>query len=480
MKRTPTITAFLLICSLLCSLLFMACSGDKHEDNAPADTDEPALVRAVPTTTINMRQQPFPDANITTRFGTADTLQVLSPAENGEWIYVLAKKGGQGYEGFVSENYVTYIGPNTVDQLPLTDDMDESERNRGAIEAAAAEKAKDAVWPIWLIVTLAVISSAVCVSMSEMYNYRSYLKGGAPSVWPGYIAVALSLGALAYVCWSVLQVRTGSSRLDLYFAAMVLSVGAPAAVIPWRIRISGLDSPRDRDKELNARVLWGYVMASLGWLALLVPLCYLALDMGHPWTFAVCEDTFWNMVLFMVVYAVVGIAFAKVIWPWGVVNTLFGTMPSTVLWWLDLVVCYVLFRFAHGMLYDAFSGFNYLAGLFLGFCVSCLTLGVLYGDLAQLRCVNCHSFAGEHEGTTDQGYDYSTSDEWRSISNSSVNSRYGGEVSDAEARVRVTKATHRWQTHHRCAVCGEHWDLNHSHSKDVDEQVMEKRWTETR
>ncbi len=462
MKLISFKSLFVLLGIVLGSMMFTAYGQEE------VVTEGEVLVQAVPTSNINLRGYPGPDGNVVTTVGPTDTLRVCYPPERGEWIYIVVKKGSQGYEGFVSDKQVKYIGPNSVDELPLTDDAYESEDGQQP----------DSLWPWWLIATIFVVSMDLCVWMYKWYDYRDNLRYGEHSVWPGYTVVILSLAALVYVCWRIVTIRAHAFETTIWDAAMVLSVGIPAAVIPWRIAISAMDNKKDRTQDDSARRLWGITMAYVGWLALMIPIGIFVLEIGHPWHIVACKDTFWNMILFLAALAFAGVVLAKFIWP-VVVKYLFDSMPQVLLLLANFIVAWAFFRFAHGVFYDTFSGFNYLLGLFLGLLLAMYIFGTMCGELNEVRCPRCHSFAGHHVGTTDLGTSISSHTETRDISNSSIRSPYGGEVSNAKSHVRVFTQKHSWQTHHICGVCGEDWTMTHSSSKDVGEQELKRTYDVT-
>lgn len=338
----------------------------------------------------------------------------------------------------------------------------------------------------WLIIAgLFLLQTALLATFNDTYDYQQNIirRTGVSksdfkpaSVWPGYAAVFVSLLLTAWQLWGIVDMRGSASSTDFFYLGLVLSTGLVGAVLPWRIHLSSLYEPSDdnpRGRSMCAKFTGGVC-----WLLLLVPIV-VALMGIHTWfTLRFDFTSVWAMVITVAVVLIAYYIMLAVVMN-HTVAFLLMSMNSMQLGVAYFFVALSLGWIGFNVVWDTFDGLTAVFGAVLTFFGMLWVYVTCYCQVRYHRCGHCHNYAGLTTGTTDHGYSYSTSDEWRGTSDSKIRSKRSyAEVEDAQKLVRTTYRHHKWTDHQVCGVCGDKWDIDQETKRAVGEQVLGHRWTE--
>ncbi len=451
------------------------------------------LTVGVPKTIVNLRTGPGTDYEIVTGLLTTDTLTILSDTSvEEEWFYVETLKGKNGY---VSAKYISIIGevasfdyPKAVQNAETAPIAGERSDDNPGPGSGAAKSTFLTAYPTFIMspgpgtlimLVLFVVSIVLCIWLSRWYNYT--IKPGSRrnfSVAIGYTVVALSMIFTIFEIAGIFSIRDVASTWDIVFAMMILSTGLPMAIIPWYIRLSGRYSLYDHSK--SDRVVWGERIGFIGWVILLMPLCIFYIQGASYLDLSIGDDSFGGMLINLGIYAVAGFVFCKYIWCYIIVKYLFKSMSSAILWLLNAVLVVGIGRYVYEVFYDSYNGLNFIVAAWAWFIITCYLFTVPITTVNEKRCANCHNFSGQQTGSTDLGSTYSSSTKWEDAGTSDISRRHAGsDISNSRRKVRVTTRTDKWRTHHHCPYCSKEWDIDHSESREVGRETLERRWTES-
>lgn len=443
-----------------------------------------------PTTIVNLREGPGKDYAIIKGIKPGEKL-IAETAIDGEWIKVSTDRG---LTGFVAGQYVEVI--------PLTDSKTSSStstnnsfhtytKRDSNIYSDTPDKTSIFVRYIhfmkrdagfFIIVLLLVVEIFVSYFLKKRYDYIYRRLGHDPaSVKIGLICIIISIVLTVFQILAIFSVRNGASGDDLLYFLMLLSTGIIMVIIPWRLRLSGLNSVRHHPVTSGySRVKWANTLGIWTWLILLFPISIILIqNAGDASGSRFTETTFWSMVFDMGIFCLVTWLFCRFFWPLVVVKYLFKSMHSGVLWCVNMVLILSLARYGYNICDVSFTGVNYIVSLWLLFFIIALDCCSLFNVINEKRCGNCHNFEGEYTGSTSLGSTYYTSREWEKIDNASiVPERSDAIVSDAQRLVSTTKRTDRWKTHHQCSICSNKWDIDNSTTTTVDSHTVKREWTE--
>ncbi len=473
-------------CIALIGCIMSGCSNEKYRE-----AEKPTI--GVPKTIVNLRTGPGTDYDIVTGLLTTDTLTILSDTSvEEEWFYVETLRGKNGY---VSAKYIniieesaSYNGTKAIQNAEATPILDERSNNNFDSGAGTTKSTLLTAYPSFIMTSgagsitlfiLFVISLVLCFWLSRWYNYT--IKPGSrgkfsPAI--GYTVVALSMIFTIFEIAGIFSIRNGASQWDTTFAMMILSTSLPMAVIPWYIRLSGRYSLRDHSE--SDRVVWGERIGFIGWSILLVPLCIFYIQGASNLDLSTGDGSFGGMLINLAIYAVSGFVFCKYIWCYIIVKYLFKSMNSVILGILNVVLVVGIGRYTYEMFYDSYNGLTFIVAAWAWFIITCYLITVPITTVNEKRCANCHNFSGQQTGSTDLGSTYSSSTKWEDAGTSDISRRHAGsEISNSRRKVRVTTRTDKWRTHHQCPYCSKEWDLDHSESREVGRETLERSWTET-
>ena len=414
---------------------------------------------------------------------------VVNPDTLG-WAYVSTEAGQDGY---ISNKYLAEMH---LDATP-TERGESRAKTKETVQAMAPGTSNPndndgpgilTAYPLYVIglgdsawILIGVIFAVELLMiylLSRLYDYRYRVSRRTNAAF-GFIAVAISAALTLCQIAGIFSIRNHASSTDALFALMLLSTGLLMAVIPWRIRISGLYSKVDRS-EGTARVAWAGRVGVLTWILLLAPLCIMYLQSGHIFEPDHSNDTFGGMLVDMLIYGGITGAFCWLIWPYVIVKYCLESVNGKLLGILSAIVVFGIAKIGYHMCDASFTGLTYIISLWCLFMISCFNFSMAIGTVNEKRCGHCHTFAGRQYGSTDLGHSYRTHDHWDDIASSSVSRRRSdASVSNARALVRTTYRIDKWKTHHMCPYCYEEWDMDHQSEKAIDHQTLERHWTET-
>ena len=470
---------------VLLLMLFSAC-GNVHEVHEVQVSDK----YVTPTTkVVNMRRGPGTKYGIVTKVKSGEVLKVMDDSDS-LWTKVTTAKGREGY---VSSKYlaITDAAPETETVISSSDEASSIQateqpkityRNEDGMTSTFASYALFMLAnPLRAYIVLAVlfiIEFALYYWLRRKYNYIDDCDSES-SVTVGYIFVALSAVLTVLQMKGIFEIRKTPSSDDMMFVLMLLSTGLLMAMLPWRIKISGLDDITDRYK--GDRVKWGGRIGFITWAVLLWPLCNFYLDIPDYINVDYSDETMGGMIWTMLKFWFFTGAFCWIVWPYFIVKYCLRSMGSNMLWILNWVIAYGIGKYGYYMCDTSFSGLIYIVSLWGLFMIVCCNIGLMFGTINERRCGNCHMFEGNYMGKTDLGHSYSTVTRWESDNDDFARankSRDYAAVSDTKVKIRSTYRTNRWKTHHSCPYCDEKWDINHKEKYAVNHETLGHKWTE--
>ncbi len=449
------------------------------------------------TKTLNMRKGPSTKYAVVGKITPGEVVRVDADGRASSWIRVKKEDGVQGY---AYSKYLTEVTAPVTEEASSSDVVKHSfsveyvldivcakvrSAYQGVLSAISHRSSKyvltimrDSGKAIKVLLPLFLVQVLLYLWMRRMYRYKDECDD-TPSPLVGYIVVGVFAFLTVCQILGIAEVRKVGGLTDLMYVAMLLSTGMITVIVPWRIRMSALDDISD--EEPGRRGVWADRVGAWMWILLLYPICKYYLDACENIIHKFPCETWLGMLLTLGIFGLCSAVLYCCVWPYVVVRYCLTSMGSGVLWWLNLVLFYGMGKYAYYMCSASFSGFIFIASLVCGFFVVCMVGIRMFNNISEGRCTNCHALASEEVGSTDDGYSYSTSTEWKTDDNgyaSSHRRHSNASISSAERRVRTTYRTDHWRNHYECTKCGHCWDISHSHKYAVGHQTLGRRWTE--
>lgn len=485
--------------------------GSKHEE-AGSGQEQVFMTSRI---TLNLRKGPGTRYGVVGKIRPKEAVQVIGDTDSS-WIMV---RKATGIEGYASAKYLAVTAapsaeakgkaPKSEGRVPkangrATESKGKAQASRTvgggdkSVLVSASSVARslppasdmcggyvrymlaNSTNAYMILAVLFAIELLLYLWLRAKYNYIDSCDSQS-GVAVGYIVVVIFAALTICQMVGIAEVRKRPSYDDILYAFMLLSTGLLMAVLPWRIKISGLDDISDHDD--NGRVWWGDTIGFFTWAILLLPLCNYYLDACEYIPLDFPDETLGGMLWTMAKFLFFTGLFCGFVWPYLIVRYCLKSMGSIVLWALNIVIIYGVGKYGYYMCDESFSGLLYLVSLFCGFMIVCWDCGLLFSPINERRCGNCHTFDGQYTGKTDLGYSYSTSTSWENdnddyaLRHRSYDQAY---VSNTRRQVRTTYRTDRWKTHYCCPYCDNRWELDHKDKYAVDHQTMRHEWTETR
>ena len=468
----------------------------------PSPKSEASTIEVTPTSIVNLRTGPGTDYNIIKGVYPGTKLTTNSPISD-EWIMVYTEDGIKAY---VASKYVKVVssGVKSTDSNTVHDssNSNKSQANLGvnnsdsniskAYTSHSLNLRKDnsflSKYMTAMIsgggqvitVILLVLDIAVIWYFRKKYDYTCIVE--LTPATPAIIVILISLGLTIFQSIAILVMREKPGYLDPYYILMILSTGMVMVDVPWRLRISGRTlHDQYLSNKGNQRAEWATKLGNVTWTILLIPISILYIQYaGYADHKIFTNASLWSMIFDMIIFTIGAYSFCGIIWPYIVVKYLLTSINSKILWALNIVLVIGIVRYQYNVCEVCFSGFNYLASLFLLILSVSAYITPLFKTVNEKRCSNCHSFYGEHTHTTDLGYSDYTSKEWKNDDASGITPNHRNAViSDNQRLVSTTKRTSKWTTHHQCPFCDHQWKIDNQSTETIDSHTVKRSWKET-
>lgn len=464
MKRSLVLYTIVLIISVV-SLHAQTADIGNH--------DAPNAVEVTSSRKLNMRLEPSASAGIVTQIEPGSVMWVTDvSAYHDGWV-----KATDGvFSGYVSTDYIKGRNADYYSYLSTPHQPKETPHELpGKVVNWILENCTDMFnsicgLPLWtfLILSAALIAIEITIILWLRNRYR-YHRGAGLLYLFIFIGFILTISVVLMWRQSMEYGRAGSA-VWLIIMACVFPLLVHSC---WRLEQNGkIDGKIKRSGCHDATI--GKTLGVIAWLIAILPIvraCYNITDnllrdlLGIP-------DRFWPMLITVVLLNALNYGFVR-LW-FIVIRKCFHTMTNFAVNMVSAGAVFIIFMADLDVLND-FNGFLYGLSLFL----MAISIGIFLGffkSLREIRCANCHYFAGDFTGSTDYGYSTSSSDSWHDIPDHSISS--SNIVRNARELRRTYTTMHNWTNHFRCEYCSNTWAIDESERVHSESHALERRWDE--
>lgn len=324
--------------------------------------------------------------------------------------------------------------------------------------------------PLWTLLSFfagaVVVEVVVILLLKRMYeDYRS--------PWLLYIVIAVGF----VLNLAVLKMFPGKSaeRYECIVWFMLLLSVFPLLVHScWRLEQNGkVDNKYYRDITFCGHV--GKYLGILAWLVmgLSITSALATITDNTMYGLIPIPDRFWPLVASFFGLIALDAAIGY-IWLF-ILGRLLPTVSNFVSYLLSCALMYVIVMMELEVL-SVFQGLYFVIIFCSALLIGGVTCYILYREINQTRCANCHHFSGSLAGISSGGYSTSSRDRWVGIDGRNI--RSNGTVRNAR-ELRRTHDTYHHTTHHmKCSYCGNSWDVDNETMVSSRSEALERRWEE--
>ncbi len=440
------------------------------------DASRPNAVTITTSNKLNVRSGAGQQFGIVDQINPNEVAYVVDvdDYENG-WVRVETDRA----TGFVSTSYIRglngdyyqYVYNYNNDTIPASEIGNSySASGYAVVDALCAFFAWYAGLPWWviLIVSLVLIAGEVLgiLWLKEQYDFHE-----SPGLLYAFIVPSFLI-VLAILPMS--QIASSMGREASFVWIVLLMCFLPLLINTcWILENNGKHDQRYKRSDSHDAAI-GKTISIITMLLVVLPLTttlYTGVDRLMRNTLGI-PDTFLALVL--TVAGMTGINIGLMFAWMFVADKLLRPLHNFSIMLLASVSFFIAVM-AEKDIIEHFYGFYYFLA-FLGWIFAAAFLFRFYKLLRCERCANCHRFEAYVEGTTDRGYNVTTSDSWDNISDSSI--RSSRHVRNAQALNRTYTTWHNWTDHYCCDFCGHRWSMFESEAVASQTETLKKRWEE--
>ncbi len=467
---------------MLLSILLWGCEQETEHHQSQ---DNKTI--ATPTTIVNLRTGPGKGYKIVKGLHPGENLNI-EEKEYGDWVLVSTDDGQSGY---VASEYIKIISfRNVIDNVETNTtnipDMDLKKSGMSGSDVRSFfTRYMDFMTSTGGFVVTGCILFLQILLIQYFRNKYDYMLTGIRELTqtrPAVLAIIVSLFLTIFQSIAIFLTRHGASALDFYYILMLLSTGLVMAVVPWRIRMSGLKKHSQHfSYKGDSRASWATKLGAWTWSILLIPIAIIFIQHSGYGNHKIFDNSsFWSMLISMSVFTLIAWLFCRFFWTYVIIKHLLTSMNSTILGIFNIVLIIGIARYEYFACDESFSGINYAVSLYLLVLSVIIYGGAMLKTVNEKRCSNCHSFDGQYSHTTDLGHSDYTYREWESCGDSNIRPKHRDAIiSDAQRLVSTTKRTHKWKTHHVCPDCDNKWEIEDQSNETVDSHTVKRSWKET-
>lgn len=250
----------------------------------------------------------------------------------------------------------------------------------------------------------------------------------------------------------------------------------------WRVKLCGMSYGR-HIKESG----WGYFHFQMGRglanIFTLIVLCAY-INLGNhlidllPVRYDFMRQTFWHLLLSLIVLSVIVSLYYRCVWPF-IVQYLLQSVNQSIVYIMSLLVSAGMIKYLYDVFYANTFNLSFIFTMCYFYVVALFLLAKPITIINSRRCARCHSFSTTWTGREDLGYETKVKTYWRDIDEKYIDRRIShSEIEDPQELVERTEVEHQWNDNFRCYNCDNEWSIFGSKTVSRSYKPLKREWTE--